>query len=147
MSLISKIIKTVLNAVYKVLSLFNLQLPLFILVLGTILFFTGAMENQVLFDVFKISFAVSLVLSIIVTIRKIFGLDKKKNRRKSNANVQVTPQPDPVITAQQPVYPKYYAVKQNSDYVMGEFEDRYELYKKTPEGLVLVRTDYKNLRN
>lgn len=135
-----------MGAIYKVLSLFNLQVPLFILVLGTILYFTGAMENQTLFDVFKIAFAVSIIIAIIVTIRKILGLNKKKNRNKSNANVQVTPQPQTPV-AEAPVYPIYYAVKDNPDYVMGEFEDRYELYKKTPQGLTLIRTDYKNLRN
>ena len=44
--LISKIIKKVFSAVYKVLSLFNLQIPLAVAVLGTILFITGALENQ-----------------------------------------------------------------------------------------------------
>ena len=40
--------------------------------------------------------------------------------------------------------PVYYAVKQNPNYVMAEFSDRYELYQKTASGLVKVRTDYKN---
>ena len=40
-------------------------------------------------------------------------------------------------------YPKYYNVKQNKNYVMAEYEDRYELYLKTQSGLSKVRTDYK----
>ncbi len=45
------------------------------------------------------------------------------------------------------VYPKYFAVKQNNDYIMAEYEDRYELYLKDRYGLTKVRTDYKNGEN
>ena len=38
---------------------------------------------------------------------------------------------------------KYYQVAQNPAYVYAEYEDRYELYYKTPQGLLRVRTDYK----
>lgn len=41
------------------------------------------------------------------------------------------------------VSPVYYAVKQNPNYIMAEFPDRYELYLKTQNGLVKVRTDAK----
>lgn len=39
-------------------------------------------------------------------------------------------------------YPKYYKVK-NSGCIMAEFEDRYELYVKTYNGLKRIRVDYK----
>ena len=38
---------------------------------------------------------------------------------------------------------KFYQVKQNPNYIMAEFEDRYELYEKTDKGLVKIRTDQK----
>lgn len=44
------------------------------------------------------------------------------------------------------VYPKYYSVRQNRDYVMAEYEDRYELFVKRDGGLQKVRTDYKKQR-
>ena len=64
---------------------------------------------------------------------------------------QPVTQAQPVVQAQPNVveqnpYPKYFSVKQNKNYVMGEFADRYELYLKTDKGLKLVRTDYKNQR-
>ena len=39
--------------------------------------------------------------------------------------------------------PKYFKVKQNPNYIMAEYMDRYELLVKTESGLKLVRTDYK----
>ncbi len=39
--------------------------------------------------------------------------------------------------------PKYFRVKQNPNYVMAEYEDRYELYKLSEKGMERVRTDYK----
>ncbi|MBQ8197103.1 MAG: hypothetical protein IJZ73_03490 [Clostridia bacterium] len=40
--------------------------------------------------------------------------------------------------------PVYFTVKQNPNYVMAEFSDRFELYLKTKKGLQKVRVDYKN---
>lgn len=40
-------------------------------------------------------------------------------------------------------YPKYYKVKQNNNYVMAEYRDRYELYVKKDGKLFKVRTDKK----
>ena len=48
---------------------------------------------------------------------------------------------NPVTTVEKPIY---YKVKQNSNYVMAEYTDRYELYKKTENGLVKVRVDTKH---
>ena len=39
--------------------------------------------------------------------------------------------------------PRYYKLKQNPDYVMAEYSDRYELFLITANGLKKVRTDYK----
>ena len=43
---------------------------------------------------------------------------------------------------------KFYQVKQNPNYYFKEFQDRYELYKKTETGMQYVKTDYKkDLKN
>lgn len=55
----------------------------------------------------------------------------------------ITAEKRPVTTAGSVLYPKYYAVKQNRNYVMAEYEDRYELFVKCNGGLKRVRTDYK----
>ncbi len=39
--------------------------------------------------------------------------------------------------------PKYYNVAGRPDYIFAEYSDRFELFKKSSDGLFLVRTDYK----
>ena len=41
------------------------------------------------------------------------------------------------------VYPIYFTVKQDPRYIFAEYQDRYELYLKTDNGLQYVRTDNK----
>lgn len=38
--------------------------------------------------------------------------------------------------------PKYYNVAGRPDYIFAEYSDRFELFKKSSDGLFLVRTDY-----
>ena len=40
--------------------------------------------------------------------------------------------------------PLYYRVSQNPKYVMAEYNDRYELFYESENGLKYIRTDYKN---
>ena len=47
------------------------------------------------------------------------------------------------IAVNEPKYPVYYAVKQNRNYIMAEYADRYELYFKDRNGLKKIRTDLK----
>lgn len=41
--------------------------------------------------------------------------------------------------------PVYFTVKQNPNYVMAEYSDRFELFLKTKKGLQKVRVDYKKI--
>ena len=154
--LISKTIKKVLTAVYKVLSLFNLQIPLAIAVFGAILFITGALENESLKAIIIVALVLSTVGALLTTLNKVFGSKKPKTKKSTGIQIiQQQPQSEPqqeqqevvqTTQATQTIYPKYFTVKQNRNYIMGEFADRYELYLKTDRGLKLVRTDYKNQR-
>ena len=111
--------------------------------------------------------------AVIITVCKLFGLGKdkedEKEKKKKDKSVQIVDEDtqnsndESVQVNQQEVnleivkksnaqenvyspkqtYPKYYAVKQNKNYVMAEYQDRYELYLKTPNGLSKIRTDYK----
>ena len=49
-------------------------------------------------------------------------------------------------TEEKPEFPKYYKVR-NSNCIMAEFEDRYELYQRSVNGLIKLRTDYKKVSN
>ena len=96
---------------------------------------------------------------------KVEVVKKKKGRKGAEEEavqpviiqqpvIMQQPASQPVIMAQpttvvQPVYqqaqiePTYYEVKNNPSFVMAEYPDKYVLYKKTENGLVKIRTDYK----
>lgn len=167
---ISGIIVAVVKLVYGILRAFNLQWAFLIALIGGILYLTGSMQaNQSLEIIIFVLFGLSVVSAFILAGKKITKKDKKdkKNKDKSKntdeggvADVGQPQQNSPqVATVQQsysapvvetpiiiPEQPKYYSVKQNPNYVMAEFSDRYELYKKTPHGLAKIRTDYKERR-
>ena len=174
---IKKIITLICKGVYKLLCVFNLQFALLVAIIGSILFFCGVFEEGgFALIVFILVFIGSIVLALVLTTRKILGLDKKKEKKST---VQILPPQTPVAvqqpvvtqqpipqTYQQPVYvqpqptiqptsanvqfvppveekPKYFRVKQNPNYVMAEYSDRYELFQITQQGLKSVRVDYK----
>lgn len=146
--MIRALIKLVFKIIYSVIALFNLQLTLFLLLVGAMLFFTGTMANYpVLMPVFQVALVLSIIYAIVATLRKALGIDKKVKKSKGVQIVQ--PQEEKVQPIkEQSVHqtvekPRYFSVKQNPNYVMAEFNDRYELYLKTKDGLEKIRTDYK----
>ena len=94
---------------------------------------------------------------------KVEVVKKKKKGKKGEEALQPVIMSQPVImpeqtsqqvvipqqTVVQPVYtqikagPTYYEIKNNPSFVMAEYLDKYVLYKKTENGLVKIRTDYK----
>ncbi len=198
-SLIKRVIVTIFKAVYAILSFFNLHLTLLVGLVGLVLFLTGVFDKYPSVQTgFYIAIIASILVAIVVTIRKLLGLSDKKRKRKgieimdtesaggtadksgneplrseSDSGVQAA-QPfqavQPVAYAdaayseygqassgvqpqtqyqrtpanvREPQYPVYYAVKQNRNYIMAEYADRYELYFKDRNGLKKIRTDMK----
>jgi hypothetical protein len=153
------LIKGVLKFIYKLLSLFNLQITLLIGVVGIILFFSGVFENNSGAElIFFILLIFSILYAVYASVRKILRLDVQKKEKRSRIEIVETKSVEkdskeqisnineqyllnePKIEVEKP---KYYRVKQNPNYVMAEYSDRYELYYKTANGLKKVRTDYK----
>ena len=97
--------------------------------------------------VFQVALVLSIIYAIVATLRKALGIDKKVKKSKGVQIVQ--PQEEKVqpikeqSVPQTVEKPRYFSVKQNPNYVMAEFNDRYELYLKTKDGLEKIRTDYK----
>lgn len=80
--IIKKILTTVFKAIYKVLSVFNLQPLLFVLVASLILFLTGTLgENPTVKTTFIILIVLSAVYAVIATLYKLFSLGKKKGKK------------------------------------------------------------------
>ncbi len=182
--IIKKIIVTVLTFVYKVLSLFNLQMTALVLLVGLVLFVTGVLERSA---AALIIFCFALVLSVLgavwFTVKRLLGLSGGKKRKgveiikskgvKTDDIPPAAPAPEraqpayaeeyaprqvsetadtaqaaPAASTESiPAYPRYFAVRQNKDYIMAEYADRYELYLKDRYGLKKIRIDYKNGEN
>ncbi len=157
--LIWKTIKVFFTVIYGILEFLSLQYTLLIGLIGVVLYFTGALDNnRVVLVIFCLILALSLIYAVISSIKKLLGIDKKVKRSKGvqivsnntenqsqehneqEANIEV--QNTIIPPANQ--YPKYFKVKQNPAYVMAEYQDRYELYKIENGKLVRVRIDYKN---
>ena len=142
---------TIFTILYKILAFFNLQLTLLIALIGGILYFTGVFEqNPAILIIFYVLLIISIGYAILATIKKLLGLDKKVKKSKGAQIIstdvkeekeQVEEKQEEVV--QKPDLPTYYKVKNQPDYVMAEYHDRYELFRKTEQGLKKVRTDYK----
>lgn len=181
--IIKKIIVAVLTFVYKVLSLFNLQMTALVLLVGLVLFVTGVFERSA---AALIIFCFALVLSVLgavwFTVKRLLGFSGGKKRKgveiikskgvKTDDIPPAAPAPERAqpayaeedaprqvseadtvqaapadSTKSIPAYPRYFAVRQNKDYIMAEYADRYELYLKDRYGLKKIRIDYKNGEN
>lgn len=155
--MIKRIISTLFKAIYSVISIFNLQLALLVLVVGLVVYLTGAMNNPTVKLIFDGAFILSVVFAILLTIKKLLGIGKspKKSKGVQVVNTEQTVQQaqpvqpvvaTPIIQSQTvaPETPVYYRVKGNDNYVMAEYSDKYELFLITDGGLKKVRTDFKN---
>ena len=150
---IRKIIKVFFTVIYKILAFFNLQLTLLLALIGLVLYITGIFEkNSIVLIIFYVLLVLSIVYAITGTIKRLLGIEKRV--KKSKGAQIINEQVDSQESVQEEVSqvkveqvkkenPTYYTVRQNNNYIMAEYSDRYELYKKTEEGLKKVRTDYK----
>jgi len=157
---IKKLITTVLKFIYKIISVFNLQAVLLVLLVGVVFYFTGAFEeNPTVLVLFIVVLVAVFLLSISFGLKKLFRIGKKVKRNKGvdvvdpvpangnggtkteTANTQTAS--NVVGVANATTYPKYFTVKQNPKYVMAEYEDRYELFYRDSDGFKRRRVDYK----
>lgn len=153
--LIFGIIKTIFSAVfgvlYKLIALLNLQLTLLLLLIGAVLYLTGVFEQgQTFLTLYQVLLVISAVYAVISTIKQLLGIEKKVKRSKGaqiiDSQVQTEKLEQPIIVPTQiepQQKPVYYRVKQNPEYVMAEYGDRYELFRVTDVQMKKIRTDYK----
>lgn len=156
--LIRNIIVTIFTIILKILDFFSLQFTLLIALIGLILFLTGAFENPIVLLIFQIILVISIIYAIVGTIRKTLGIEKGRSKRKNGAQIVKQQKQEYIEQAayqkEEPTNnsvnqsnieqgPKYYNVKNHSGYIMAEYSDRVELYRKTESGLKKIRTDYK----
>ena len=143
--IIKKIVGGTFKVIYSILEFLHLQLTLLCVTLGVLLeiAFGIVLKNDFTLKVFHIIIAVTLVYAVIRTVAKLLGLDKKK-KKASTAEIVEVKQEEPALLPSEEEKPVYYRVKQNPQYVMAEFSDRYELFLDTKDSLKYIRTDYKD---
>lgn len=150
--------KTILTFVYNIFNVLNLVPALFISLVGLVLYVTGTFSTYpVVALIFQLLLIAAVIYAIIATGRKLLGLDKRvkkskgmqivsdKENAKDKDNEKFEKKEDdlPTQTEQVAEKPKYFKLKQNPDYIMAEYQDRYELFLITDAGLKKIRTDYK----
>ena len=147
---IKKIIKVFFTVIYKIFTFFNLQLTLLVGLIGLVFYLTGVFNsNQVVLIIFYLLLVLSIIYAITGTIKKLLGIQPRV--KKSKGAQIINEDKEDLSGSQKEVQqevkakesPTYYTVKQNNNYIMAEYSDRYELYKKTENGLKKVRTDFK----
>ena len=164
--LLKKLLVYIFKFLYLIIKFLNLQPAVLVGLVGLILYLTGKLEGGALATIFYILLVLALFYAIIKTIKSIL-FPKSKNKQQNDRKVEVVETKDtknenvvppttqttvppttqnsvpPTTQTTSPKYPQYFLVKQNPNYIMAEFEDRYELYEKTDNGLVKIRTDQK----
>lgn len=164
--LIKKLLVLIFKFLYIFIKFLNLQFACVVALVGLVLFLTGAIPSSSLATtLFYVFLVLSLFVAIISTVKNLlFPRAKKEKTNRGGVQIVETETEDDGIdnapssenneTANEPPnvnsvqtksnYPVYFAVKQNPNYVMAEYEDRYELFEKSNRGLVKIRTDYKS---
>ena len=148
--MIRSLIKLLLKFIYKILSVFHLQFALAVLLIGVVLYFTGVVDKYYAIKlVLEITLVISAVYAIFATLNSLLGGKKQKNKSHSVQIVDQDKQKKQEVDGgaeegQINQAPVYFKIKDNPEYVMAEYNDRYELFRITEKGLVKIRTDYKN---
>ena len=151
--IVRKIIKVFFTVIYKIFAFFNLQFTLLLALIGLVLYITGIFSsNQSVLIVFYLLLVLSIIYAIVGTVKKLLGIQPsvKKSKGAQIINQQVE-MAEPKQTESGSVNteqvkketPTYFTVKQNNNFIMAEYSDRYELFRKTEDGLKKIRTDYK----
>ena len=143
---ITKIITSIIKLIYKLAKVLNLGATFFVSVVGLVVYLAGGFEDEKVKTIFIAILISTIVLALFLTIKKIFFPKKKKRNVQivGSAEKQVKDEEEMVVDLPKAsVYPKYYAVRQNKNYIMAEYSDRYELYKIENGKMFKKRTDYK----
>ena len=148
LGILEKVVSVAATVIYKILSIFHLQLTFIVAILGIILYFTGALEaSSTLALVYKLILIFSVVYAIISTLRGFLGLNNNVKKSKGAQIVKTDKvnkeAEEKQAEPEQKQKPVYFRVKQHPEYVMAEYSDRYELFRVTDGGLKKIRVDYK----
>ena len=82
------VLKLLFKVIYKILSLFHLQFFLFVVLVGSILFLTGVLNDSEIAKIITfIVVCLSLVYALVMTVRSLLGLNKKGKKKYGKVEV------------------------------------------------------------
>ncbi|NLZ25739.1 MAG: hypothetical protein GX891_04690 [Clostridiales bacterium] len=137
-----KAIDIAITVVAKFIVYFGLYIPLLYLIYGGVLWLTldfnpfggGVNTNLYLFGL-----GLSFVCSVIIAVRNLIIKPFKRHFVDSKI-VEYTGKR---LSRSAPEPPKIYKSKMNPGIVVYEYENRYDLYEETPDGLIPLGTEMK----
>ena len=150
---VKKLIKFIFESIYWVFSFLHLQFALFVALVGLIMYICGLFTLHPEAKLwFLVALFASILLGFFLMAKKLFNSKEKKDGKrkvkkdKNQDEEQVDGQEESQVEdykSPQVEKPKYYNVNGHPNFIMAEYSDRVELFKKTENGLVKVRVDYK----
>lgn len=151
------IFKFIIKIFKDILIATKLFFPVICGLIGFLLFKLGIIAyGEISFLIFAFIFAMSVLLTLFTWVKrfnkKILANGKNGNNKEEVLRYKRAKNQKYVVNApiqqhkieNDVIKPRIYGVKQNPDYIMHEYPDRYELYKKNNNGKEYIRTDYKN---
>lgn len=135
-----------LKIVYNVLKIFRIRLlTLYLLVCGAIqLIWHPIGRDTVWFWVFLGVFCLFTLLSWVVWFKKRFGGRDRRVVETAPARDETSEPEMPLPKRREkPREPVWFEAEGHPGYFFAEYEDRYELYRRTENGNEYVRTDFK----
>ena len=135
-----------LKIVYNVLKIFRIRLlALYLFICGIVqLIWHPIGRDTVWFWVVLGALCLLTIISWVLSFKnKFFGRSRRATEIAPAKTENSDLEPPTPEREERPMEPVWFEVEGRPDYYFAEYEDRYELYHRTPSGNEHVRTDYK----
>lgn len=137
-----KVVKFLAEWLGKAIYYFGLYYPLLYAVYGVLLYFIfGLNPFDLTIDgrLYIFGFALSVIVCVIQAVKNLIVKPYRKYFKKTDI---IEYSADEKLSKNAPEAPKIYKSR-SSDYIVYEYENRYDLYEDTEDGARYVKTEYK----
>ena len=142
---IAKLLAFCVKIIYNILKLLKIRvLALYLVVCGFVQLIFHAFDENLVW--FILGFALCCLITVTAWIVSFTRSKRAKARtREPEKEERGEEKPSAPVSPPAPVreQPRYYWVKGHKDYYFAEYNDRYELFRRTESGDLYIRTDYK----
>lgn len=140
-----KVVKFLAEWTGKAIYYFGLYYPLLYAIYGVLLYFIFGLNP---FDLttdgrlYIFGFALSVVACVITAVKNLIVKPYRKYFKKTDI---IEYGKDDKLSKHAPEAPKIYKSKSNPGYIVYEYENRYDLYEETDDGVRYASTEYKSV--